>query len=97
MSQSYSDKDAGCYVDGAEGIYATDSIVDYVRANGATIERNCGCDHTMSCFESEFASCEYIGDYEDEAADCMNKHYPVPRHYWRRNEFGDWGLWEEEI
>lgn len=86
----------GCYVDGHHGIYATDAIVDFARAHGATITRDCDCDHDLSCHESEFASCEYASEYEDEANTYMEEHCPVPGAHWGRNDSGDWGLWDEE-
>ncbi|MGH8651534.1 MAG: hypothetical protein ACREYE_04835, partial [Gammaproteobacteria bacterium] len=87
----YTARDAGCYLDSARGIYMTDEIVDFARSHGAKIKRDCDCSHDQSCFDSEFASCEWIGDYEDEADAHMNDHYSVPGHYWGRNEYGDWG------
>lgn len=86
----------GCYVDGGCGIYATDEIVSIARSHGATITRDCDCNHDQSCFESEFASCEWVGDYEDKASDYMNDYHGVEGAYWGRNENGDWGLWPIE-
>ena len=84
----------GCYVDGHHGIYATDEIVNFARAHGAVITRDCDCDHEGALQDSEFASCEYRHEYEEEADEYMQAHYPHPRASWGRNESGDWGLWE---
>jgi hypothetical protein len=85
----YTKDDAGCYFDSS----STDEIVDFARDHGAIITRDCACDHNS--FDSEFASCEFADEYEDEADDYMNEKYHVPGHYWRRND-GDWGLWGDE-
>lgn len=93
----YTEGDAGCYVNGARGIYATDAIVDFARDHGATITRSCKCDHHRSYFDSEFASCEWSVEYEDEATEFMETNYPVEGHYWGRADWsGDWGLWQCE-
>lgn len=86
----------GCYVDGALGIYAVDDIVQFARDHGAKIIRDCDCDHGACCFESEFAACDWAGEYEDQATDYMEDHFKVDMCYWGRNENGDWGLWPEE-
>jgi len=88
----YTPDDAGCYVDGARGIYAIDEQVAIARAHGATITHDCEELHAETCFESEFAGCEWAGDYADKADDYMNTHFPVEGHYWGWNN-GDWGLW----
>jgi hypothetical protein len=100
----YTPADAGCYVDGARGIYSTDAIVDFARDHGATIEHDIdgtsryleSCDHAETCFDSEFAGCEFNNEFEDAATDWMNDHFPVNGHYWGRAETGDWGLWPIE-
>ena len=92
----YTFRDAGCYVDGACGIYAIDDIVAIARDHGASLPRDCGCDHDGSYFKSEFASCEWAHEYEDNASDFMNSTCPVDHHTWGRNENGDWGLWTDE-
>lgn len=93
MKNPYTPEDAGCYVDSARGIYSTDFIVDFARNRGATITQNCECRHDDSHWASEFASCEFANEYEDEADNYMNEHYPIEGHYWGRSEHGDWGLW----
>jgi hypothetical protein len=92
----YIKEDAGCYVNGVRGIYATDKIVNIARDHGAEIVRDCECDHEQSCFDSEFASCEFANEYEDKADDYMNEKYSVSGHYWGRGRGEDWGLWECE-
>jgi hypothetical protein len=96
IDNTYTIEDCGCYVDGAEGIYATDRVVEFARAHGAVIEHDKDCQHYETCFDSEFAGCEFAGDYEDEADTYMNDHHPVDGAFWGRNENGDWGLWSVE-
>ena len=90
----YTINDTGCYVDSARGIYATDSIVGFARDHGAQINHDKYCLHDDSFFTSEFATCEFSGEYEDEADNYMNENFPVENASWGRNENGDWGLWE---
>ena len=91
----YTTKDIGCYVDSANGIYATDSIVDFAREHGAKITHDEYCLHEKTYFTSEFAGCDSIGDYEDDADNFMNNKFQVTGAWWGRNENGDWGLWED--
>ena len=96
--RSYTSDDAGCYVDGARGIYAVDAIVQFVRAHGfAMLHEDNTCEpHGLTIGESEFAGCEYADEYETEATDLMNSYFGVDGHYWGRSEQGDWGLWARE-
>lgn len=98
MTNSYTRADCGCYVDGARGIYAVDAIIAFACDHGADIRHDAqeDCDHAATCFDSDFAGCEFACDYEDEATDYMNAHYSVDSAYWGRNEYGDWGLWRED-
>lgn len=94
MKVKYDVGDAGCYVDGARGIYATDAIVTFAREQGATIVHDdTDCTHEETAFESEFGGCEFADEYEDQATAFMDDGYSVEEHYWGRNENGDWGLW----
>lgn len=97
MTNIYTADHAGCYVDGSRGIYSTDAIVDFARHRGAVIDHDPACtdNHADTCHDSEFAGCEWAGDYEREADEYMNQTYPVDGHFWGRNENGDWGLWSE--
>jgi hypothetical protein len=94
--RTYTPKDAGCYVDGGQGIYATDAIVAFARNHGAIITHDEPCDHAETCLPSEFGGCEWADDYEDQAIAYMTERYPVDGHYWGRTESGDWGLWPDE-
>lgn len=97
---TYKATDAGSYVNGAHGIYVTDAVVQFARDHGATLIDPCAeGEHGQSCFDSEFAGCEFVGEIEDDADSFMNEKYHVADHYWGRNESGDWGLWscEEEV
>ena len=91
--------DAGCYVDEARGIYATDAIVEFARAYGAEIESckvSANHPHAETVMESEFGGCEFANEIEEYASNYMNTHYEVDGYYWGRNENGDWGLWNVE-
>ena len=93
-SPVYTLEDCGCYVDGSRGIYATDEIVSFARSHGAEIDLHaCLTPHAESCFKSEFAGCEFAGEYEDEADAFMNERFAVDGASWGRSESGDWGLW----
>lgn len=94
----YSASDAGCYVDSHAGIYATDEIVGIARDHGAEIAHPEACKrkHAETWSGSEFAGCEFFGEYEDDADAFMNENFSVDGYYWGRNECGDWGLWLEE-
>jgi hypothetical protein len=102
MTEKYTIDDAGCYVDSARGIYATDAVVELAEAHGMAYIDACdpGKDGHTDCqdayFPSRFAGCEWAGDCEDEADDYMNAHYGVDGAYWGRNDNGDWGLWTIE-
>lgn len=98
MANPYTPADAGCYVDGARGIYTVDLIVAIARDHGAIID-SCNpkeCPHAETCDPSEFAGCEFSGEIEDEATEYMETHFPVDGHFWGRSEQGDWGLWPVE-
>jgi hypothetical protein len=98
MLNPYTRQDVGCYVDGARGIYSTDAIVECARNHGATIIHECKAeDHSDTCFESEFAGCEFANDYEDEANEFMEDRFPVEGCYWGRNDTADWGLWPIDV
>lgn len=84
----YTRDDCGCYVDGSRGIYMVDRIVDIARAHGAVIVHDC----TGGC--SSFATCEFSGDYQDEAEVYMNENFCPAGCYWGESNYGDWGLWE---
>jgi hypothetical protein len=86
---SYTRADCGCYVDGANGIYATDAIIDFANMHGASIKHDPDCDG----HGSTFGKCEWANEYEDEASDYLNAQFPVDDAYWGRNDNGDWGLW----
>jgi len=96
LEVTYTADDAGCYVDSARGIYSTDAIVDFANLHGAKIEHDTECKHGETCGESQFAGCEWMGDYEDDADAYMNLHFGVEGYYWGRSEQGDWGLWADE-
>lgn len=80
MSNPYTADDAGCYVDGARGIYSSDAVVVFAE------------DHGMPKADATIPSI----DLEDDADEYMNDHYPVDGYFWGRNENGDWGLWNTE-
>ena len=92
-------EDAGCYVDGARGIYAVDAIVLFAEDHGYQCEpcsETDGHEHTETYAPSRFAGCEHANDIEDEATEFMSAHYPVDGHYWGRSEASDWGLWQAD-
>jgi len=92
----YTATDSGCYVDNARGIYATDAIIEFANDHGANITHATDCCTPFeTCDPSEFAGCEWIGDYEDRADEWMNDHYHVDGCFWGRQD-GDWGLWSFE-
>jgi hypothetical protein len=94
----YTATDSGCYVDNARGIYATDAIIAFANDHGANITHDPGC-HSIDCaattIDATFATCEWVGEYEDRADDWMNDHFPVDGCSWGRQD-GDWGLWSFE-
>jgi len=90
MARSFTASDAGCYVDGSRGIYATEAIVAFANDHGATIRHDVDC---CTPGIGDLAGCDWIVDYEDKADDYMNDNYPVGDHYWGRQD-GDWGLWQ---
>jgi hypothetical protein len=92
--KQYTLQDVGCYVDGARGIYAVDTIVEFAESHGAVIEP-CIDDHKHdeTSSQSRFGGCEFANEIEDEATGYMNENYPVEGASWGRNENGDWGLW----
>ena len=94
----YSATDSGCYVDNARGIYATDAIIEFANDHGADITHDPGCpsiDCAATTIDATFATCEWVGEYEDRADDWMNDHFPVDGCSWGRQD-GDWGLWSLE-
>lgn len=85
-----SDRDAGCYVDGAQGIYAIDRIVEIAKAHG--FEAICpACDAGDPTNVEEH--CDHSNELENECDAYMNEYFPVDGRYWGRNDNGDWGLW----
>lgn len=85
----YTLDDVGCYVDGAQGIHAIDTIVCIAEDHGMPTPEPCNCgDHP-----NEYAGCEYVGELEDECDDYMATAHHVVGAYWGRSEQGDWGLW----
>ena len=102
----YTRDDVGCVVDRAQGIYATDRIVDFANAHGAAIPlcdtglRKVGSTahkHAETAYPSEYAGCEFSGEIEEKIKQYMNHFYSVVGAYWGRNENGDWGLWEAPL
>ena len=92
---TYTLQDVGCYVDGARGIYAIDTIVDFAETHGFTHD----VEQTPTGMPGDFltySSYEFAGELEDEIDDYMNKHYAADSAYWGRSEDGDWGLWKTE-
>ena len=92
----------GCYVDGARGIYAIDSIIALAEARGFEAK---GCDD-WDCARchygqheagdgsyTEWAHCQFASEVEDEATEYMNEHQSVEGCYWGHVDGGDWGLW----
>jgi hypothetical protein len=106
VTVTYTDHDAGCFVDDWRGIFMVDRIVAIANEHGASIEHNA----TADCCEAKpkpdwrkgqvyidtFAYCQFGVEYEDEATDYMNKHFAVEGHYWGNTESGDWGLWKDD-
>lgn len=92
-TERYTLDDIGCYVDGAHGIHAIDTIVCIAEDHGMPIpEPWCACgDHP-----NEYAGCEYVDELEDECDEYMNDHHGVDGAHWGRSEQGDWGLWPSE-
>ncbi len=88
----YSPKDAGCYVDGARGIYATDAIVEFAETHGFDLHD----DDPANPLPESLADYEFADELEDEATDYMNEKHAVANHSWGRNENGDWGLWAND-
>lgn len=88
MGIEYTQADAGCYIDGAPGIYAIDAIIAFAEGHGYTEP---GCSHRAPGICSECAD-----DIEDECDDYMNEHCGVDGYYWGRSDAGDWGLWPSE-
>lgn len=95
----YTIDDAGCYVDGARGIYSTDAIVEFAERHGAAVpdcEEGDGHQHNTASLESRFAGCEFVSEIEDEVTDYMNDSFGIEGASWGRNDNGDWGLWTGE-
>ncbi len=89
QTPSYSAKDAGCYVDGARGVYAVDAIIEFCESHGFDVQD----DDPQNPLPESLAGYEFANEMEDEADDFMNETYPVAEHSWGRSEQGDWGLW----
>lgn len=90
----YSINDAGCYLDGARGIYLIDGLVSFAEDHGFKLnetEEQFYADHDYSLVDYE-----WNGETEDRIDDYMNDNYGVDGAYWGRNENGDWGLWQIE-
>ena len=92
----------GCYVDGARGIYAVDSIIALASAFGFEAkgceERDCprcgrGQHEAGDGSYTEWGHCQYSSEVEDEATEYMNEHQGVEGCYWGHVDGGDWGLW----
>ena len=102
----YTAKDAGCWVDGARGIYCIDAIVAIAETHDMGIPNDCGDEICSRCFGeeheagdgsyTEWSHCFHVSEIEDECDTYMNECFPVEGHYWGRSEQGDWGLWESE-
>ena len=101
---TYTESDAGCYVDGSRGIYAVDRIVAIAtEEHGMSEPDGCDDEECPRCARgeheagdgsrTEWAPCLYSNEIEDDCDTYMNDHYPVDGHYWGRSEQGDWGLW----
>lgn len=84
MAATYSKAHAGCYVDGARGIYAINRIVSFAMEHG-----------WQSPPDAKDLE-EFPNEIEDEADAYMNETFPVEGARWGRSEQGDWGLWATE-
>ena len=103
--KQYTSDDAGCYVDGAAGVYYMgDRIVEIAEAHGFTAER-CNDNACPRCVHgahvagdgtyTEWTHCRFASELEDEATNHMNDTCPVDGYYWGFSD-GDWGLWPAE-
>ena len=90
-AETYTTEDAGCYVDGARGVYAIDKIEDVAREHGYKLPQDIADQAFVTLSDYEFA-----GELEDEIDKYMNGKYGVDGAFWGRNESGDWGLWLNE-
>lgn len=91
---TWTQADAGCYIDGARGIYMVDRIVEIAEDHGFKVE-GCDDDHSHTAGDGSYtswAACEFADEIADEATDHMNEAAAVDGFYWGFND-GDWGLW----
>jgi len=98
MPRQWTPDDAGCYVDGARGIYAGEMIQEIARDEGRKDEILC-CNGVLSDSECQCPSHRDPEAYywaTEEAEEYLNEHCAPKDHYFGNSEQGDWGLWPVE-